>query len=507
MGTNSSGKSTFLRSFPLLKQSINRDLRNAISWYDSGSVDFGDFNTSLNRDAQGEPISFEFIMMKPFSRRFIYYNGYYSDSDGFTKGLSTIRLRIDYNEDNSGTFVQRITIDDSINRYVLLSKRRYSNIEFRVNDLVMDELLTDTRFGRYSHNQVVPSIEYFPKEPDSRLRRGVYELMRDKIRPCLKKYCNRHLTNIGRLDEVIDLWSKEKSVFLERLKSKLSINSFKKNAQNWTIGSPEFVDIYNRIASLHVLPYLEVANAEVTFYYSNCSYIAPVRAEASRYYREQGLQVEDIDPYGKNLQEFISSLNDEMEQSYKKYCQHVLGVFPVITPFSGQNSISLQTSDSVTTNLTDVGFGYSQILPIITKLWYATQAITPTGRFFNDSVLETVLIEQPELHLHPAMQAKIADALIECATQGVKKDNSQGTEVKLPTGILRDSRLIVETHSSSIVNRIGRRIREGKISSKDVSIVLFEKGADGNTQVRQIGYGNDGRLINWPYGFFDPNDD
>ena len=54
LGANSTGKSTFLRSFPLMTQSVNKSLRSAVSWFDSALVDFGDFNTALNKYASGD---------------------------------------------------------------------------------------------------------------------------------------------------------------------------------------------------------------------------------------------------------------------------------------------------------------------------------------------------------------------------------------------------------------------------------------------------------------------
>ena len=47
LGSNSSGKSTFLRSFPLFKQSVSKPLREPISWFDDSLVDFGDYELSL----------------------------------------------------------------------------------------------------------------------------------------------------------------------------------------------------------------------------------------------------------------------------------------------------------------------------------------------------------------------------------------------------------------------------------------------------------------------------
>ena len=54
LGANSSGKSTFLRSFPLFTQSVDKKLRGPIAWFDTSFVDFGDFKTAKNRFAEEE---------------------------------------------------------------------------------------------------------------------------------------------------------------------------------------------------------------------------------------------------------------------------------------------------------------------------------------------------------------------------------------------------------------------------------------------------------------------
>ena len=102
-------------------------------------------------------------------------------------------------------------------------------------------------------------------------------------------------------------------------------------------------------------------------------------------------------------------------------------------------------------------------------------------------------MEQPELHLHPAMQAKIADTLIKTIDETRKAGQC--------------AILVVETHSQALINRIGRRIREKKLGVDDVNILLFQK--DDNMQnsiIKQISYTNEGQLRDWPYGFFDPLD-
>lgn len=61
LGKNSSGKSSFLRIFPLFKESVKNELRSPLMWFDDESYDFGDFKNSFCRNAEkNAPISFEF---------------------------------------------------------------------------------------------------------------------------------------------------------------------------------------------------------------------------------------------------------------------------------------------------------------------------------------------------------------------------------------------------------------------------------------------------------------
>ena len=187
---------------------------------------------------------------------------------------------------------------------------------------------------------------------------------------------------------------------------------------NWRTNSHEFLKLYNYLCFQRFLSQMAFVDRQVTHFYDKSSYIAPARAEGNRYYRAQGFQINDIDPYGRNLQEFISSLEVEQKASYQKFMYKILGLVADTVGEEGHHSIVLQ-SEIGTFNLADVGFGYSQILPIITKLWYITEEhqnvhhIDDFGFFFLETPIGVnTLMEQPELHLHPAYQAKIADAFI-----------------------------------------------------------------------------------------------
>ncbi|QOT70149.1 DUF3696 domain-containing protein [Sphingobium fuliginis] len=129
---------------------------------------------------------------------------------------------------------------------------------------------------------------------------------------------------------------------------------------------------------------------------------------------------------------------------------------------------------SVETLITDVGFGVSQILPMLTLLYYV-----PAG--------STILIEQPEIHLHPHVQAGIADLVI-------------------ATAINRKLQLIIESHSEHFLNRLLRRIAEretefGNITQNDIALFFCEnEGGQSNLSPLQVNLF--GGVENWPKDFF-----
>ena len=125
--------------------------------------------------------------------------------------------------------------------------------------------------------------------------------------------------------------------------------------------------------------------------------------------------------------------------------------------------------------LTDVGFGINQILPII------VEGVIARNR--------TICVEQPEIHLHPRLQANIADLLIETSRPDKNDAGNQW---------------IVETHSEMLIRRLQTRIREGKISHKDVSVLYVDPQDDGSSTIQKLRLDHEGDFIDeWPDGFFD----
>jgi hypothetical protein len=132
--------------------------------------------------------------------------------------------------------------------------------------------------------------------------------------------------------------------------------------------------------------------------------------------------------------------------------------------------------------LCDVGFGISQVLPVLT-LAYANQG-------------DLIAIEQPEIHLHPALQAELGDVFIESALGQ------------------RQNTFILETHSEHLILRVMRRMRETwqkkstglpPITPDDVSILYVEPASQGLCSiVREMPLNEAGQLVKaWPGGFFE----
>jgi hypothetical protein len=119
----------------------------------------------------------------------------------------------------------------------------------------------------------------------------------------------------------------------------------------------------------------------------------------------------------------------------------------------------------------DVGIGISQVLPVLVMA-YGSQG-------------KLIAMEQPEVHLHPALQAELGDVFIEAALGE------------------RQNTFILETHSEHLILRLMRRIREGKIHPDDVGVVFVQPLSRGSRFI-ELRIDEEGDFIDeWPGGFFE----
>ena len=521
VGVNSSGKSTFLRSFPLFTQSINKTLRGVVSWFDDSFVDFGNYSTAKSKFAENsDTIKFSYKINLNRSdnfRRRLYYENKYTEIDK----INNFEVELSFKNSNfdNETYVNSILlrINESLTFCAFIDKS--NKVKFKINDVLVP-LQYDYKFTHHNNGlHILPSV-IASSENDSETENINHAVISingvlypyvpiyiREIEQLFKEYQPKfklNKSNLNKIDTLINKWSFNKNDYLATTKEIKINNTIDKKIELWDIGNKEFEKVYSIAFIQKMLSFFDVIDEEISYYYIGCSYIAPARAGANRYFRDQGLQVSDIDPYGRNLPEFLKSIKDRERKSYDDFIKKVLNIKVEAKSTTEGLSLLLSPIDGSKTgfNIADVGFGYSQILPIVTKLWWWYENNGGLTNYYRISVSPTILIEQPELHLHPAYQAKIADAFI----NSVIKKNAESTEHDYRQR--ERMNLIIETHSQTIINRIGRRIYEGYLSPDDVNVVIFEKDYDKPCSVvKQTNFDKKGKIANWPRGFFDPLDE
>ena len=217
-------------------------------------------------------------------------------------------------------------------------------------------------------------------------------------------------------------------------------------------------------------------------------YLGPLREHPQREYRWSGASPADVGPRGERsidamlaatAREWTGNLAPRMRhktfQEMMAYWLQKLGLidsFEIkeIAPGSSLYQACVRKSDgSPEAMLTDVGFGVSQVLPVLVLLYYV-----PEGSI--------ILMEQPEIHLHPSVQSGLADMMLAVATH-------------------RRVQIIVESHSEHLLRRFQRRAAEGGIASSDLKL-YFVSNNDGVAELNDLRLNEWGQIENWPEHFF-----
>jgi predicted ATPase len=263
----------------------------------------------------------------------------------------------------------------------------------------------------------------------------------------------------------------------------------------WPIGDPPanfhgFPDQVN-----HRYQNLEVA-ADLVFEFERAldgiSYLGPLRQRPDRLYRWSG----DAPPHvGWQGERTVDALLAGAGRRYNTKKKHktkslqelvaselkalkVIDRFVVETIGEGRDEYEVRVraaGGGEDVLLTDVGFGVSQVLPVVAQCFYA-----PPG--------STILLEQPEMHLHPGVQAGLADLFLRALTMREGNDP-------------RDIQLIIESHSEHFLRRLLLRIAEGEIDRDEVRL-YFVSSRRGSSRLEQLDIDESGNVLNWPSDFF-----
>ncbi len=295
-------------------------------------------------------------------------------------------------------------------------------------------------------------------------------------------------------------------VFVERTQTakveyKLEASPYqlvRKQGKVWPLGTPtKFYGFPEQIPAYYQnADFVQDFSLQIERLLRSVSYLGPLRSKGERLYNWAGGEPESVGYSGENT---ISALlaakgrqlnagKKKRKRPFQQFIAEKLQQLELIDEFNVQQisdnrkeyEVKVRTpGSSLFVDLPDVGFGISQVLPVIVQCFYA-----PAG-----SIL---FIEQPELHLHPRAQAHLADLFID-----VLMSREHGED--------RNIQLIIETHSEHFLNRLQRRIAEAgeehPISADQVA-AYFAHTTGNESKLETLQFNEDGDILNWPDKFF-----
>ena len=513
VGANSTGKSTFIRSFPLLRQSVETVTKGPILWF-GRFVDFGVFKDVVSRHTSTPEIEFSFsvTLSKNWGDQLrVYYNPSLVILD---ECKARVTLVVAEAPESSNTYTKQIKIllggreiqinalaDGTVESFLLDGQQlKSATAELTVR---AGTSLFSVGISRKGTSASPVSIE--AAWLNSQQLGAFTDRLIDHVSDLFHGSTNR-----GKKAQFIRwLGIGSTSSLLTQIKSVATITPTSAERAKYQISDSDWMkDLQGLVLADRTPQLLNVIDSFLAATFQGVSYIGPLRATAERFYRQQDLAVDEVDPQGANLAMFLMGLSPAGQAEFSKWCQKSIGFSVKASPVGAHVSVNLQDSvDGEVFNVADMGFGYSQLLPVLATMWRALtsgpapylEATTMSRRVIGphqdqDGLPKIIAIEQPELHLHPRLQGRLANLL--CAI--VNESVTSKTKVHL----------ICETHSETIVNQIGKLISQGKINPDQVQVLVFEKKNGGkSTAVRKAEYDKDGVLVNWPYGFFLPSED
>lgn len=221
-------------------------------------------------------------------------------------------------------------------------------------------------------------------------------------------------------------------------------------------------------------------------------YLGPLRETPHRTYRWTGQAPEHVGYHGQHtVAAYLASLERRISPGPRRHAQPFgvmvaawLKAMGLVYDFrveelsrsQGIYEVLLQRSPGAEwVKLPDMGFGVSQVLPVIVQCMHAPHNAT-------------VFMEQPEIHLHPSVQMELADLFIE--TIHSRED-----------GDSRNVQLLVESHSEWFLRRLQRRVAEERLTPEQVAVYFCSNEA-GRAVIEPLDLDMFGNISNWPENFF-----
>lgn len=525
-GPNSSGKSSLLKSLVVMKQTLEEASSNTNLITKGQYTDIGNFKDFINNHDTKKKysIKFQFDLTKQKNNRYIrpYYRMYLS------KSISKISIEFFYRNSTSQNNVL-----NSINLYINDELQPFLNIERTSKKSNITSKFYRMRYSNFQstkNNNDTPNLyEVKNINWESSFFQETWKSFIEKSKK--EKYAEKIATKVHHLEEVLKKENnnaRQRNLFSnspEKLNEEISaykkcvdflnknneemLNDFKDEIKNfysqnyliftnvifWDEASlkEDNLDYFNAMLfkPRNLYHYYDEINLDLDInhkissllyttsnliqsYFRSAKYLGALRDNPERYYLTTPTAKNYVGKSGKDTIDIIAK-NTVLKNKINKQLKNLeLGYS--ITPRKIPNEdiylfLLKEEQSGITVSLNDVGFGVSQILPILVQSMLSQN--------------ETILIEQPEIHIHPKLQAELGTLFAEC--------------IKEPY----NNNFIIETHSENIILRLQKLIRQKILSSQDVTVIYVNKTEDGSI-CSHLRLNENGDFIDdWPNGFFE----
>ena len=466
-GPNSGGKSSIIQALLLLKQSLKNERRDrgASALATRGIVDLGSYQALLHRHEMERQLDINMEIQNLIANSGIQMT--FSDIGGLGT-LVALHITISLIKDNKNIYESQMDYCPASNGqqfYQWMSRSRIPSVYSDTKPypqrqgtgfLPTPEMLNMVRFWarpmtREMASDIVP----------------LQEMLVDRMTPT-KAELEGRFRDITLAD--LEYNRGEKPEWAEQLASAL-VKSEMDSTREQILGSAFY------------------ANGDHEHHLKMINYLGPLRSPPRRVY-----EVSNQRDVGAGVTGIHGDLATNVLYHHPRICLQVnewfekdkfdipyrLEVIELSEASLAGEFITIALTDRRTNTrvtLADVGYGINQLLPVI---------IEGIGSQENS----IICVEQPEIHLHPRLQACIADLMIDTIADEPGKRKQW----------------IVETHSELLILRLQRRIREGKIKPEDIS-VLYVDPNDESTEgsaIIPLRMDENGDFVDeWPDGFFD----
>lgn len=432
-------------------------IQNFKGWRDTGSIRMAPITLFFGANSSGKSSIGQFLMMlkqtvESPDRKAVFYPG---GKNSAVQLGSYQEMVFHRDSEKKISFKYRWTLSDDLKVKDPLSGRSFSG----------NEIIFDAEVGLSDKDQHTLAVEKFN-----------YHLMTgDK-----ESFC------VG-----LEKQPEKKSEFKS---NSHQYNLVRQKGRPWSFkGTVRFYGFPDEMVAYHQnADFVQDLTLEHEKFFQSLSYLGPLRKKAERLYSWTGIEPESVGYDGENtVAAILAARSRKISLGYRRPTKPFEEIIALklkemglieefkVNPISEQRQeyeVKLRTRGSKDwVDLPDVGFGISQVLPVLVQCFYA-----PAGSI--------ILMEQPEIHLHPSAQSALAGVMIDVISS---REN----------GADRGIQLVIETHSEHFLRRLQRRIAEEIVPQEKVS-AYFANITKTPATLEPLQIDIFGNIRNWPDNFF-----